>query len=62
MTPQLVDLLITLSASLVVLACGAGAILVLPWSDPVDVRTCSTEPEGSSDPLLDGPVVGVTIG
>jgi hypothetical protein len=45
MSPNDLDLVITIVASLLVLACGAGAVLILPWDYGKEIRPPVPEPE-----------------
>ena len=53
MSPTDLDLVVTIVASLLVLACGAGAVLVLPWDYGKDIRPPVPEPQ----PLPKSPVL-----
>lgn len=62
MNPVDIDLLLTICASLIVMACGAGAILVLPWGELPDPKAATPDTDPVGDTLLDNTAIGVTIG
>jgi hypothetical protein len=52
MNPIDLDLVVTIVASILVLACGAGAVLVLPWERAQELRPPVPEPEPARDPSV----------